>query len=93
MNNSSLYGIDAIFSNFTGLERENYWRTVSRELIFVNNLIAYQTNASDAISMAYNNTIFCKTLLEESLSFCKISYYFLKCKFIEELFLFFILLF
>ena len=63
MNNSSLYGIDAIFSNFTGLERENYWRTVSRELIFVNNLIAYQTNASDAISMAYNNTIFCKTLL------------------------------
>ena len=66
MNNSSLYGIDAIFSNFTGLERENYWRTVSRELIFVNNLIAYQTNASDAISMAYNNTIFCKTLLANS---------------------------
>lgn len=66
MNSSSLYGIDAIFSNFTGLERENYWRTVSRELIFVNNLIAYQTNASNAISMAYNNTIFCKTLLANS---------------------------
>jgi len=66
MNSSSLYSIDAIFSNFTGLERENYWRTVSRELIFVNNLIAYQTNASDAISMAYNNTIFCKTLLANS---------------------------
>ena len=66
MNNSSLYGIDAIFSNFTGLEREHYWRTVSRELIFVNNLIAYQTNASDAISMAYNKTIFCKTLLANS---------------------------
>ena len=66
MNNCSLYGIDAIFSNFTGLERENYWRTVSRELIFVNNLIAYHTNTSDAISMAYNNTIFCKTLLANS---------------------------
>ena len=66
MNSSSLYGIDAIFSNFTGLERENYWRIVSRELIFVNNLIAYQTNASNAISMAYNNTIFCKTLLANS---------------------------
>jgi CHAT domain-containing protein len=66
MNSSSLYSIDAIFSNFTGLEHENYWRIVSRELIFVNNLIAYQTNASDAISMAYNNTIFCKTLLANS---------------------------
>lgn len=66
MNNSSLYGIDAIFSNFTGLERENYWWTVSRELLFMNNLIAYQTNASDAISMAYNKTIFCKTLLVNS---------------------------
>ena len=66
MNNSSLYGIDAIFSNFTGLERENYWWTVSRELLFMNNLIAYQTNASDAISMAYYKTIFCKTLLANS---------------------------
>ena len=66
MNNCSLQNIDAIFSNFTGLERENYWWTVSRELIFMNNLIAYHTNASDAISMAYNNTIFCKTLLAKS---------------------------
>ena len=66
MNNSSLYGIDAIFSNFTGLERENYWQIVSKELIFTNNLIAYHTDASDAISMAYNNTIFCKTLLANS---------------------------
>ena len=66
MNNNSLYGIDAIFSHFTGLERENYWQTISRELIFVNNLIANHTNAPDAISMAYNNAIFCKTLLTNS---------------------------
>ena len=66
MNNYSMHNIDAIFSHFTGLERENYWRTVSRELIFMNNLIAYHTNASDAISIAYNNTIFCKTLLANS---------------------------
>lgn len=66
MNDYSLQNIDAIFSNFTGLERENYWRNVSRELIFMNNLIANHTDASDAISMAYNNTIFCKTLLANS---------------------------
>ena len=66
MNTSSLHNIDAIFSNFTGLERENYWQNISRELIFVNNLIAYHTNASDAISTAYSNTIFCKTLLANS---------------------------
>lgn len=66
MNDYSLQNIDAIFSNFTGLERENYWRNVSRELIFMNNLVAYHTDALDAISMAYNNTIFCKTLLANS---------------------------
>lgn len=66
MNDCSLQNIDAIFSNFTGLERENYWQIVSKELIFTNNLIAYHTDASDAISMAYNNTIFCKTLLANS---------------------------
>lgn len=68
MNDCSLQNIDAIFSNFTGLERENYWRIISRELIFINNLIAYHTDASDAISMAYNNTIFCKTLSANSLN-------------------------
>lgn len=68
MNDYSLQNIDAIFSNFTGLERENYWQIVSKELIFMNNLIANHTDASDAISMAYNNTIFCKTLLANSLN-------------------------
>ena len=66
MNDCFLQNIDAIFSNFTGLERENYWQIVSRELIFTNNLIAYHTDASDAISIAYDNTIFCKTLLANS---------------------------
>ena len=66
MNDYSLQNIDAIFSNFTGLERENFWQIVSRELIFMNNLIAYHTDALDAISMAYDNTIFCKTLLANS---------------------------
>ena len=66
MNDCFLQNIDAIFSNFTGLERENYWQNISRGLILANNLIAYHTDASDAISMAYNNTIFCKTLLANS---------------------------
>lgn len=66
MNNVSLHNIEKIFSHFTGLERENYWKKISRELIFVNNLIAYQTKNRQAISEAYNNALFSKDLLVNS---------------------------
>lgn len=66
MNNCALRNIDALFSQFAGLERENYWQVVSRELIFMNNLIACHTNTPEAISTAYNNFLFCKTLLANS---------------------------
>mgnify|MGYP002623008846 CR=1 FL=1 len=66
LNNVSLLNLEKIFSHFTDLERENYWKEISRELIFVNNLIAYQTKNQQAISEAYNNALFCKDLLVNS---------------------------
>lgn len=66
MNNFSLINIENIFSHFTGLERENYWTEISKELIFINNLIAYHSHDSQAICTAYDNALFCKTLLVNS---------------------------
>ena len=66
MNQYSLINIENIFSYFTGIERENYWTEISRERIFVNNLIAYHSKDESAIGTAYNNAIFCKNLLVNS---------------------------
>lgn len=66
MNNYSLTNIDKIISNFTEVERENYWTTISTERIFFNNLIACYAHNNQAICTAYNNALFCKTLLVNS---------------------------
>jgi CHAT domain-containing protein len=66
MNRYSLSNIETIFSSFTGIERENYWTTISKERIFINNLIAYHSNASQAVCTAYNNALFTKGLLINS---------------------------
>jgi len=62
MNECSTSNLEQIFTNFTGLERENYWDEISNALINVNNIIAFRTNDSEAISMAYNNLLLCKNL-------------------------------
>ena len=66
MNKYSLINIENLFSHFTGIERENYWTEISKERVFVNNLIAYHSNDNNAIGTAYNNAIFCKNLLVNS---------------------------
>ena len=66
MNRYSLINIENLFSHFTGIERENYWTEISKERVFVNNLIAYQSNEENAIRTAYDNAIFCKNLLVNS---------------------------
>jgi len=66
MNRYSLSNIESIFSNFTGIERENYWTTISKERIFINNLIAYHSKASQATCTAYNNALLSKGLLINS---------------------------
>lgn len=66
MNRYSLSNIESIFSNFTGIERENYWTTISKERIFINNLIAFHSKASQAVCTAYDNALFTKDLLINS---------------------------
>lgn len=66
MNRYSLINIEKIFSHFTGIESENYWSEISGERVFVNNLIAYHSKDESAIGTAYNNAIFCKSLLVNS---------------------------
>ena len=66
MNNYSLSNIVKIFTNFTEVEREKYWERTSTERIFFNNLIAVRTQNNQAICTAYDNALFCKTLLVNS---------------------------
>lgn len=66
MNRYALSNIEKIFSNFAGVERENYWSGISRELVLINNLIADHTTEPQAICIAYNNALFCKNLLIKS---------------------------
>ncbi len=66
MNRCSLKNLENLFSHFAGIERESYWAEVSRELIFVNNLIAFRSQDKEAISTAYDNALFCKNLLVNS---------------------------
>ena len=66
MNHYAINNIAGIFSYFAGVERSDYWTQVSKELIFINNLVAYHTNDNQAKSIAYNNALFCKSLLLNS---------------------------
>jgi CHAT domain-containing protein len=66
MNRYAIDNIAKIFSYFAGIERNDYWTQISKELILNNNLVAYHTNDGQAISTAYNNALFCKNLLLNS---------------------------
>jgi len=63
MNRFSTKNIANIFSYLAGIERNDYWTQISKELILMNNLVAYYTNDNQAESIAYNNALFCKSLL------------------------------
>ena len=62
-NTVSRENVISTFSNFSEMNRENYWNKYAMGMITLNNLVAYKTQNSDAIIQAYNNTLFCKTLL------------------------------
>lgn len=51
-----------IISHFTVSERDNYWSVIAKELLMMNNLIAFSTKDDKASSLAYNNTLFCRNL-------------------------------
>ena len=63
MNHYAQNNIAGIISYFAGIERDDYWTQISRELTFINNLVAYHTNDYHAVSAAYDNALFCKSLL------------------------------
>lgn len=58
-----------IISHFTESERDNYWSTIAKELLMVNNLIAYSSIDDKAVSMAYNITLFCRNLYLDNNSY------------------------
>lgn len=62
MNDCFLSNIEQLYSNFTGMERERSWDEMANSNINVNNLIAYRTNDSQAIRMAYNNILLSKNM-------------------------------
>lgn len=62
LNDCFMSNIEQLYSNFTGKERENSWDEIANATTNINNLIAYRTNDSQAISMAFNNALLCKTL-------------------------------
>ena len=63
MNHYAISDIAGVFSHFAGVERDDYWTQISKELICFNNLVAYHTKDNQAVSIAYDNALFCKGLL------------------------------
>ena len=55
-----------VFKNFSEIEREEYWTLYSRLLVLLNNLAAIKSGTSQAIVMAYNNTLYTKNMLINS---------------------------
>lgn len=51
-----------VFTCFSDVERENYWKQISQESIMANNLLGYHFNNPKFQTIAYNNTLFCRNL-------------------------------
>ena len=55
-----------IFSDFPKSERENYWTTISWEILILNNLVTYFDQKPEELKNAYNMSLFCRNLLLNS---------------------------
>ena len=62
-NTAARKNVARVFSTFSEMNRENYWDQYGIEMVGLNNMVAYKTQNPDAIIQAYNNTLFCKSLL------------------------------
>ncbi len=51
-----------IYMNFSEVEREEYWTQKSRSMTFFSNLSAITFNSPKSLKMAYDNTIYTKTM-------------------------------
>ena len=56
----------SMYSHFSEVEREEYWTQKSRSLVFLNNLSAMTFNIPQTLKMAYDNTIYTKSMLINS---------------------------
>lgn len=59
-------GLISMFGHFSETEREDYWTQKSQELVILNNLAAMTFNTPQSIKMAYDNTIYTKSMLINS---------------------------
>ena len=55
-----------IYGHFSEVEREKYWTQKSQSLVFLNNLTAVTFDTPQALKMAYENTLFTKSMLINS---------------------------
>ncbi|MEE3383630.1 MAG: CHAT domain-containing tetratricopeptide repeat protein [Prevotella sp.] len=55
-----------LYAHFSEVEREEYWTQKSRSLLFLNNLSAVTFYTPHTLKMAYNNTIYTKSMLINS---------------------------
>lgn len=62
-NTTARKNIVSVFSTFSEMNRESYWNKYAISMITINNLVAFKSQNPDAIIQAYNNTLFCKSLL------------------------------
>lgn len=59
-------GLISMFGHFSETEREDYWTQKSQGLVFLNNLSAMTFNTPQSIKIAYDNTIYTKSMLINS---------------------------
>lgn len=55
-----------MYAHFSEVEREEYWTQKSQSLVFLNNLSAVTFNTPHTLKMAYDNTIYTKSMLINS---------------------------
>ena len=61
-NQKSIDIISEMYSKYSIMDIEDYWNSKSFELMFLNTIIAFNTQDDNVIIEAYNNTQLCKTL-------------------------------
>lgn len=66
LNHDVKNNISDVFGQFSGYERENYWTDYSGNLTYCNNYVAATFKNSHTISVAYDNTLFTKSMLINS---------------------------
>ena len=65
-NNRIKEEVASMYTHFSEVEREEYWTKKSQSLVLLNNLTAVTFNTSHALKMAYENTLFTKSMLINS---------------------------